>query len=50
MCLPWKSYLQERLNKQWVQTGKRAMILLLGVLAICAVINSNYAPYIYGAF
>ena len=50
LCLPWNSYLSENLKKQWVQSGRRIMILLLSVLAICAVINSNYAPYIYGAF
>ena len=50
LCLPWNKYLSECMKNRWLQFGKRVAILSLAVLAICAVINANYAPYIYGSF
>ena len=50
LCLPWKSILRGAAENEWFQTCKRTAILLLGLLALCAVVNTNYAPYIYGTF
>ena len=50
LCLPWKSILRDVTENKWLQICRRTAVLLLGLLAICAVVNTNYAPYIYGAF
>ena len=50
LCMPWKSILGTAAENRWLQTIKKTAILMLGLLAICAVVNSNYAPYIYGSF
>lgn len=50
LCLPWKRMLTGARENKWFQVCRRTAVLLLGLLAICAVVNTNYAPYIYGAF
>ena len=50
LCLPWNRYLSDYVKNRWLQFGRRVVILTFAVLAICAVINANYAPYIYGSF
>ena len=50
LCLPWKRILRDVTENKWLQICRRTAVLLLGLLAICAVVNTNCAPYIYGTF
>ncbi len=48
LCLPW-NLLLEKHNKEY-RILKGIILVLLTGLAVCAVINASYMPYIYGNF
>lgn len=50
LCLPWNIVFKKYRNKVCFKVVKGIIILVLALLAICAVINSSYMPYIYGNF
>ena len=50
LCLPWKRFLSGAMEKSWIKSGRKLVIVLLGALAACAVVNASYTPYIYGNF
>ena len=50
LCLPW-SKLSEKVEKEtWFGIIKGTLILALTGLAVSAVVNASYTPYIYGSF
>lgn len=50
LCFPWDKLLNGFFYMRWFIFFKRLMIVALAGLAICAVVNSSYTPYIYGNF
>ncbi len=50
LCLPWKRWLERYNQNKCYKILKGLMIIVLAFMAVCAVINSSYAPYIYGNF
>lgn len=50
LCFPWKRFLKRYYERKWYIILKGIIMLILVGLAICAVINSSYTPYIYGDF
>ncbi len=50
LCLPWENILHRFNGRQEVLFLKNAVLVILTGLALCSLINSSYAPYIYGNF
>lgn len=50
LCFPWNTLLEKYRQKNWYSITKGILMILLVGLAVCAVINSGYTPYIYGNF
>lgn len=50
LCFPWKKLLSGLYNRKWFVFLKNLLLIVLVFWAICAVVNSSYAPYIYGNF
>lgn len=50
LCFSWERVLSKCENKNWFKIMKGLIIMILFILAICAIINSSYTPYIYGNF
>lgn len=50
LCLPWNLFLEKYCQKKWYRIIRGALITLLAGLAVCALINALYTPYIYGNF
>ena len=50
LCLPWKKWFSGLSRKKWFNFLRGAVLIILVCWAICALINSSYAPYIYGNF
>ncbi len=50
LCMPLEKLFYKFENKKAYSLIKGGVILALGGWAVCAVINSSYAPYIYGNF
>ncbi|MBR1815774.1 MAG: MBOAT family protein [Lachnospiraceae bacterium] len=50
LCLPWSRILIKYKEKTVLKIIKNIIWFIIVVLAICAVINASYAPYIYGGF
>lgn len=50
LCLPWKKLLAGLRQKKWFQYASGALLIVIVFLAVCAMVNSSYAPYIYGNF
>ncbi len=50
LCCPWNRLLEKYNKKKWYRILKGICIIAAVGLAICAVINSSYTPYIYGNF
>ena len=50
LCLPLKKWIAKYESKAAVRWGKAVLLSVAACLALCAVINSSYAPYIYGKF
>ena len=50
LCFPWNKWLVRFSDKRYFRIIKPGMLILLTGLAVCASVNSSYAPYIYGKF
>lgn len=50
LCFPWKKLFSGFSQKKWFVFLKGAALIILVGLAMCAMVNSSYAPYIYGNF
>lgn len=54
LCCPWISIFERILknigDRKWFRIGKGVLLILFTGIAVCAVINSSYTPYIYGGF
>ncbi len=50
LCFTWNGLFGKIEQKQWFIVIRRLVIVIMALLAICAVVNSAYAPYIYGNF
>jgi hypothetical protein len=50
LCFPWKKWLEQYNQNKLYKLLKGFMIIALTAMAVCAVINSSYTPYIYGNF
>ena len=50
LCFPWEKLLSGLFRKKWFVFLRQAVLIILVCWAICALINSSYAPYIYGNF
>lgn len=50
LCLPWEKWLKRFEDKRWFSILRKAAIVFAAVLAVCAMVNSAYVPYIYGKF
>lgn len=50
LCFPWEKLLSGLFGKKWFVFLREAVLIILVCWAICALINSSYAPYIYGNF
>ena len=50
LCFPWEKVLFGFRNRKWYIFLKGSAVILLAVLAVCGLVNSSYAPYIYGTF
>lgn len=49
LCMPFERWLSKIFGRGY-DVIKKAAILAIFVLSICAIANSTYAPYIYGKF
>lgn len=50
LCLPWGKWLKNIFNKKWFVCVRYIIVILLFIISISAVLNSDFAPYIYGNF
>ena len=50
LCLPWGRWLSGFSGKKWFSLLRGLLLLILLVLALSAVVNASYVPYIYGNF
>lgn len=50
LCLPWNRLFEKHKEEGWYRIVRGIILVLLTGLALCAVINSSYTPYIYGNF
>ena len=50
LCIPWNRWTSGFSEKKWFSIVKGTVLIVLFGLALCAAINSAYAPYIYGNF
>lgn len=50
LCLPWGRWLSGFSGKKWFSILRGLLLLILLVLALSAVVNASYVPYIYGNF
>lgn len=50
LCTPWQNVVDKYRELWWFKVMRGILIIGAAYLAICAVINSSYAPYIYGNF
>ena len=50
LCLPWSRWLSGFSGKKWFSLLRGLLLLILLVLALSAVVNASYVPYIYGNF
>ena len=50
LCAPVEKLFFRLKEEKWLTAARGAAILVLGIWAICAVVNSAYTPYIYGKF
>ncbi len=50
LCFPIEKILKKNEVKNWHGITRGICFLALAILAICAVINASYTPYIYGNF
>ena len=50
LCISWNRCISRFSEKKWFSVLKGMILLVLFGLALCAAINSTYAPYIYGSF
>jgi D-alanyl-lipoteichoic acid acyltransferase DltB (MBOAT superfamily) len=50
LCFPWKRWLEKYMETKLYKILRGFIIIILAVIAVCAVINSSYSPYIYGNF
>jgi D-alanyl-lipoteichoic acid acyltransferase DltB (MBOAT superfamily) len=50
LCFPWKKWLERYEQNKPYKILKGSAMIVLTAMAVCAVINSSYAPYIYGNF
>ena len=49
-CIPWKRMTSSVQQSRTVRVFRGLSIMFIGFLAVCAVINTTYMPYIYGSF
>ena len=49
-CIPWKRMTSSVQQSRTVRVFRGLSIIFIGFLAVCAVINTTYMPYIYGSF
>ncbi len=50
LCFPWNKLFRIFRDSRWFYILKGVTLIILVCLAICATVNSSYAPYIYGNF
>lgn len=50
MCMPVVKWVEAKTLAKSTNAVKGIMIIVLMFLAVCAVVNSSYTPYIYGGF
>lgn len=50
LCTPWQNVIDKYRELWWFKVMRGILIIGATYLAVCAVINSSYAPYIYGNF
>ena len=50
LCLPWEKILSRVIDNGFVQLVREIAIIAIAAIAICAVVNASYTPYIYGNF
>lgn len=50
LCTPWKKVVEKYRELWWFRVMRGLLMGATAYLAVCAVINSSYAPYIYGDF
>jgi hypothetical protein len=50
LCFPWKRWLERYNQNKLYRVLEGLAIIVLAFMAVCAVINSSYTPYIYGNF
>ncbi|MDO4219256.1 MAG: MBOAT family O-acyltransferase [Synergistaceae bacterium] len=50
LCLPWNRWLTRFDKNHYFKMIKMMLLIIIFILALCAVVNSSYAPYIYGNF
>lgn len=50
LCFPLSKFFNRFEKKMWYGVIRGICILVLAGLAVCAVVNTSYAPYIYGNF
>ena len=50
LCTPWRKAVEKYRELWWFKVMRGMLMGAITYLAVCAVINSSYAPYIYGNF
>lgn len=50
LCLPLEEWFTKYTQKAWFRVVKGIFSIVFVVIAICAVIDASYSPYIYGKF
>lgn len=50
LCFPWEKWFSGLFRKKWFSFLRGAVLIILVCWAVCALVNSSYAPYIYGNF
>lgn len=50
LCTPWEKRIERYKELWWFRITRGVLLGAAAYLAVCAVINSSYAPYIYGNF
>ena len=50
ICFPWSKMASGFFDKKGAVFVKKIAFVVVVILALCAVVNSSYAPYIYGNF
>lgn len=50
LCAPWRKAVEKYRELWWYRAVRGVLMSAAAYLAVCAVINSSYTPYIYGNF